>query len=746
MLATQSEVSDGTLSIINVGIQFFKQADISVSLDQSDLPLVLGVDYVWSAATTITFLDSVLVPGGFVPNGVEVFLRRDTKNDEMYNILDGGAPFSRLTLDENYKQLLYLTQEFSEGLGLDGLRNNLNMNGYRVVSVGNPVAGTDAANKDYIDGSIASTIRSPGEALTPLASAAERAGKLLGFDSFGMPVATLPGSGSAVELALDLLNSADPAKGAALVARFGGGTLSDLFSTSSTLGLSLFSGAGRVIADLATLRNLPITGVKSVWVKWHTSSDFGGGGRYDYDASDVTTPDNNGTVIVSTDGGRWKLDKSLWINGVDVRTFGAKADDATMAGTDSTVAIQAARNWAVANKVSRVLVFGQFLMSTGSFLLDTALYTQNLWLEGGGALTSRIRQNGNDIDVVTMSSVQFMRNSGIRNIELMAMPNAGHGVNIVYGATCCVFDQVNVTVLNPLKRLYAGFWSALALGDGGMFDCHWIGGDLYTDVTHGSFAIEFITNGTCFNENSFSGQRWNGGGISPFFHTANIHGASYLVNNRFQNINCEKLAGGGFLVSGIRGWSWDGISFWDTALYNNHLIQVVASGLQSIGFTMKNIQRNGDSLAGGVYDILLAAGAAAQYTIQNCTFFSGTSNFSNCVGVEFGNVFGTLLNANGTASVDRLHVRTGSVIFAGATGVASFIFGVGSVSRSSPGVYVINFVDKGSVNFSCIPTLRGTPTGWSIVSAISSNSVTITCTRFDLAAYDPVAISVDFFG
>jgi hypothetical protein len=52
MLATQIEVSDGTLSTINVGIEFFEQADISVSLDQS-APLVLGVDYQWSAATTI---------------------------------------------------------------------------------------------------------------------------------------------------------------------------------------------------------------------------------------------------------------------------------------------------------------------------------------------------------------------------------------------------------------------------------------------------------------------------------------------------------------------------------------------------------------------------------------------------------------------------------------------------------------------------------------------------------------------
>ena len=227
MLATQIEVSDGTLSIINVGIQFFEQDDISVSLDQSDVPLVLGVDYVWSASTTITFLPSTSVPFGTVPNGVEVIVRRDTKNDNMYNVLDGGAPFSRLTLDENYKQLLYLTQEFSEGLGLDGLRNNLNMNGYRVLNIGTPVNYGDAVNKGYADTQTAQTIsyvealntrtlRTP-EVIDVLPPAASRANKVLGFDFSGRPIASLPLSGSAAELALDLADASDPYKGAAML-------------------------------------------------------------------------------------------------------------------------------------------------------------------------------------------------------------------------------------------------------------------------------------------------------------------------------------------------------------------------------------------------------------------------------------------------------------------------------------------------------------------------------------------------
>lgn len=150
MLATQIEVSDGTLNIVNVGIEFFNQSDISVALNLSE-PLVLGVDYIWSAATTLQFLDTANSPGGLVPAGVSVVVRRATQNDEMLNVYDGGAPFSRLTLDENFEQLLRLSQEFSEGLGLDGLNNNLDMNGYRITDLGDPVDTKDAANKDYVD-------------------------------------------------------------------------------------------------------------------------------------------------------------------------------------------------------------------------------------------------------------------------------------------------------------------------------------------------------------------------------------------------------------------------------------------------------------------------------------------------------------------------------------------------------------------------------------------------------------------
>lgn len=154
MNAVQTQVSDGTLVTLAVGLEYFKQSDISVYLDMSDTPLAVGVDYQWASATSIQFLN------GPIANGVRVTLKRHTAIDEMLNIYDGGAPFSRDTLDENFEQLLFLAQESSEGIGLAKQGQNLDMNGYRVVNIGTPLNPQDAATKKYIDDAVIALIES----------------------------------------------------------------------------------------------------------------------------------------------------------------------------------------------------------------------------------------------------------------------------------------------------------------------------------------------------------------------------------------------------------------------------------------------------------------------------------------------------------------------------------------------------------------------------------------------------------
>lgn len=145
MYSVQIETSDGTLTRIELGIAYFEQSDITVYRNEAETPLVQGVDWQWDGATTINLLK------GAEPVGNQILVFRNTDKERAFNIYDGGAPFSRTTLDENFKQLIYLAQEFTEGSGIAGLYRNLNMHGNRVVNLGDPQDALDATNKKYVD-------------------------------------------------------------------------------------------------------------------------------------------------------------------------------------------------------------------------------------------------------------------------------------------------------------------------------------------------------------------------------------------------------------------------------------------------------------------------------------------------------------------------------------------------------------------------------------------------------------------
>lgn len=145
MYSVQIETSDGTLTRVNLGIEYFEKDDITVYRNEAETPLELGTDWQWDGERTIVLLK------GAEPVGNQILVFRNTDKDRAFNIYDGGAPFSRDTLDENFKQLIYLAQEFTEGSGIAGLYRNLNMHGNRIVNMGDPVDPTDAVTKQYVD-------------------------------------------------------------------------------------------------------------------------------------------------------------------------------------------------------------------------------------------------------------------------------------------------------------------------------------------------------------------------------------------------------------------------------------------------------------------------------------------------------------------------------------------------------------------------------------------------------------------
>jgi hypothetical protein len=175
-------------------------------------------------------------------------------------------------------------------------------------------------------------------------------------------------------------------------------------------GSSKVGGGDQIVSSIAALRALLKTSSSSnAYVTGYYVAGDGGGGAYYYDATDTVTADNSGTVIVASDGGRWKL---AFSGPVSVKTFGAKGDG----NTDDAAAIQKCIDFCAGDN-GRQVYFAQ-----SNYYIGTALKLYKFSnILGAGPTKSRINLQGkaytgavfvnNDLD--TFSNVTI-KELGIR--------------------------------------------------------------------------------------------------------------------------------------------------------------------------------------------------------------------------------------------------------------------------------------------------------------------------------------------
>lgn len=107
--ATQTAVSNGSLTILNVAIEYMYRSEITVYFD--DARQYSGWHWADNNAATIIF-DSP------VPNGTVVKLRRSTNVAEPFHTFSEGAMFDKANMDDNFKQMLHVAQEMQEDGGI----------------------------------------------------------------------------------------------------------------------------------------------------------------------------------------------------------------------------------------------------------------------------------------------------------------------------------------------------------------------------------------------------------------------------------------------------------------------------------------------------------------------------------------------------------------------------------------------------------------------------------------------------
>lgn len=146
-------VSDGNLSVVPLTIKFFEQSHIGVYIDDEALPTA-GYSYAWSGATTITITPAVAL-------GVVVTIRRRTPADYVLHDFQAGAVFSETSIDENFRQDLFLLQEASEQSFITDLYDNLNMHGNKLVNLGEATSTNDAVSLGQVRTLVADSGGSP---------------------------------------------------------------------------------------------------------------------------------------------------------------------------------------------------------------------------------------------------------------------------------------------------------------------------------------------------------------------------------------------------------------------------------------------------------------------------------------------------------------------------------------------------------------------------------------------------------
>ena len=360
------------------------------------------------------------------------------------------------------------------------------------------------------------------------------------------------------------------------------------------LGAALVGRAGQVVSSIVGLRALVKTAAsKNALVTGYYAAGDGGGGPYYLDESDVISADNGGTVIVATDGGRWKLVHSGVIS---IKQFGCKADGVT----DNTARWQAASDYVAT-------IAGELYSPAGIYAFASSIIGKN-----------GVRYTGAGVDI-TLGGTKYVftgtsdffkiqnpiNNSTSANIEIEGIWFFSTSITLNNGL---LFDTgSSVVVVRRCRFNSSG--CGIILDQSELFDIEYCSFNATVSGACGIWLVNgadknvgaspYFTNRIGVHASEFNGAAgavaiYDDGGTAHTFENLNMNacGSHILATG----VNGLKITGGEFEISSAQsivfglvkrllgaGAKSPAVSVCDTFLYNNIVQPVIASVAGAIG-------------------------------------------------------------------------------------------------------------------------------------------------------------------
>jgi hypothetical protein len=185
MAVTQNTYTgNGSTVLYSFTFPYLETTDVKVTVNGT-----ITTAYTFANATTIQFNTAPLA-------GAAIRIYRQTDDSSLRATFYSGSAIRAQDLNDDFTQNLYVAQEVNNNaLDIDGsnpMVGDLNMGGYKVTNLATPVAGTDAANRSFVEGVFSSEVPYFYRRWSKTAVGGETS--LSGNDNSGIALSYVPGS------------------------------------------------------------------------------------------------------------------------------------------------------------------------------------------------------------------------------------------------------------------------------------------------------------------------------------------------------------------------------------------------------------------------------------------------------------------------------------------------------------------------------------------------------------------------